>query len=1044
MKKKLFLSRFLMIALAILAVIATITFVVVEQGFSAGETVVPNFQVDKLSATYDNATERKTINEAGKNSLRWSEKHSSNVCGSSSSKTTLYLTYTGNLPEATLEFNYNLTLSGGKCNFNNESITTASDTVQFVFTNNIKEFVIYVESGSKDVATTISLTQITLMEDPNKEISLNFNVNENGYIIFNGENITTNAQKMIKVSDLIDLSAVPNDDFIFSGWLINNEVVSDKEENYTCKLSEDSIITPIFSPINTALFEWNGNVYSDLNDAIYAASNSNSDDKIITLISDGTLDSGEEYIFSNGLILNIPCSFMSSVIYDESKLFTRDTTAPFKYRSLTITNGTILKFEKNSQLYLGAITYATSGGSTTTNRPVGGYGIISLEDNSKIFLTETAELYCFGYIIGDGIVQAESGSIVHEIFQIGDFRGGSATLGMTRGPAFPFNQYFIQNIEANIYFKFGSKLLVHTALFASSSIYPATVEFLSSDSIGAFVMKGGEIRRKYDSLTDTITYKIIGSCYMNSIQVSLASSSIDSSNFFLPISNNFIVEVCENSDVTVNQDLTFLPQSKLIIGEGATVKISDNRTVFFWDFDSWNGNSFAGTSGNFNTVSYSPTANNGNGGKPNVRTLTESASLKIDGTITVGKSSGLFTTKHGTSNSPLKTEVAQIFTSGSGEITFDESIDSATKTTQWKGNSSSKQEITFSLPYLLNNNQHNMYSYFDNKSNDSKITDRTIYYDNDLCEWYIGDKIGLKRELTFIDEQNGGKQIILPYETGKEFTFPTEKELDASFGDFKIKGWMIDANFYEAGQYVQEMPDFFSGAKAYAVWGGWVTKSGSYYYLDYYGTGFCPLKGLNRVVSRDKTKSYVHYFDETDGSFKWNFNGTYYSQEDKSTYVLKDGIVVEDQGFYSYIGPDDVATRELTYVYITSNNSVLVSGTYEISKENGLLPSGKYSFDSSGAIIKEIPELISNGLPILNSEKTGMFIDGIRVPYGLFLNTDNYYYYSNNDGQIVKNQTFYVEKTNDYNISKGLYYFDAEGRLCDQKTLEPVVGGATA
>ena len=1039
MKKKSFLSRFLMIALAILAVIATITFVVVEQGFSVGDTVVPNFQVDKLSATYDNDTEWSTISAAEKNSLTWSEKHSPGLCGSSASKTTLYLTYTGDSSEATLEFNYSLTLSGGKCNFNNRSVTTESDTIQFVFTNNVKEFAIYVESGSEDVETEISLTQITLMEDPNKEISLNFNVNENGYIIFNGENITTNTERKIKVSDLINLSAVPNNGFIFSGWLINNEVVSEMENNYTCKLSEDSSITPIFSLINTALFEWNGNVYSDLNDAIYMASNSDSGDKIITLISDGIINSGEEYIFNDGLVLNIPCSFMSSVIYEQSKLFTRDTTAPFKYRSLTITNGTTLRFENYSQLYIGAITYATNGGSTTTNRPVGGYGLISLENNSKIVLSETSELYCFGYVIGEGIVEAESGSIVHEIFQIGDFRGGSAMLGMTRGPAFPFNQYFIQNIESNIYFKFGSKLSVHTALFASSSIYPATVEFLSSDSVGAFVMKSGEIRRKYDPLTDTITYKIIGSCYMNSIQVSLASTSIDSSDFFLPISNNFIVEVCENSDVTVNQDLTFLPQSKLIVGAGATVKISDNRTVFFWDFDSWNGNSFAGTSGNFNTVSYSPTANNGNGGKPNVRTLTESASLEINGTITVGKSSGLFTTKHGTSDSPTKTEVAQIFTSGSGEITFDEKINSATNTTQWKGNSSSTQNITLSLPYLLNNNQHNMYSYFDNKTDESKITDRTIYYDNDLGEWYIGDKIGLKRELTFIDEQNGSKQIILPYETGKEFTFPTEKELDTSFGDFTIKGWMIDTDFYEAGQYVQEMPDFFSGAKAYAVWGGWVTKSGSYYYLDYYGTGFCPLKGLNRVVSRDKSKSCVHYFDETDGSFKWNFNGTYYNQEDKCTYVLKDGIVVEDRGFYSYIGPDDVATRELTYVFITNNNSVLVSGTYEISKENGLLPSGKYSFDSSGAIIKEIPELISNGSPIMNPEKTGIFIDGIRVPYGLFLNTDNYYYYSNNNGELVKNQTFYVEKINEYNMTKGLYHFDAEGRLCDHKTLEPIV-----
>ncbi|MEI3086059.1 MAG: hypothetical protein V8S87_08720 [Oscillospiraceae bacterium] len=77
----------------------------------------------------------------------------------------------------------------------------------------------------------------------------------------------------------------------------------------------------------------------------------------------------------------------------------------------------------------------------------GNYGQIWLESGSHIAVANGGALYAWGFVSGDGTVTVKSGGTVYEWYQITDFRGGSATLGMGN-KVFPFSQYYVQNIES--------------------------------------------------------------------------------------------------------------------------------------------------------------------------------------------------------------------------------------------------------------------------------------------------------------------------------------------------------------------------------------------------------------------------------------------------------------------------------------------------------------------------------------------------------------------------------------------------------------------
>ena len=127
------------------------------------------------------------------------------------------------------------------------------------------------------------------------------------------------------------------------------------------------------------------------------------------------------------------------------------------------------------------------------------------------------------------------------------------------------------------------------------------------------------------------------------------------------------------------------------------------------------------------------------------------------------------------------------------------------------------------------------------------------------------------------------------------------------------------------------------------------------------------------------------------------------------------------------------------YMYVSKDGDLYRNGEYYLtSKDGDVLPSGYYNFDENGYIIREDDDatMYNHTLYVKNNVT---YFDGIRVAYGLF-DQNNYLYYSDSNGNLVKDKTFYVIDIKDYsssNIKVGLYYFDSEGRMCDEQ-LNPI------
>lgn len=1076
MKKKSFLSRFLMIALAILAVIATITFVVIEQGFSASSGTLEGLGVDNLEVRYtvdqdyDSSPWTVVSSRKIKGSLQSKD---GGTCGTDTHYTTkLSIEYEGvfnGSMNPKLIFKIDFVSNGGTLEFAKQKLTSnysSTNDFEYEFTSDARVLEFKMSSNDTDDATTLDLTSIQCITG--KNVNLTFSTLSDSEMavsyLVNGEKIENDKNLTILDTEYVELETTQIEGYDFMGWSANGEVFS-TEFKCSSRFDSDSVIYPLYVRSDAAKFTNNGQIFTDLNKANESALNS-SDKNIVLIAPGGKLDKGD-YKISKGVTLYLPYSDSQTPLTSESTLFTRSTTAPTLFSQLILPEESSITIEGDGALSIGAVSFAPGGGDNESNRPVGGYGELVLDAESAVLnLESSSKLYCFGYITGNGKVRAKSGSEVHEIFQIADFRGGDATSSIAGTECFAFNQYFVQNCESTLILEYGSNLVVHTSIYMLYTTRDVKMTFISfsedneKGGEGVFSIKSGSIIRTYNTETHRTIYNINGSCFMNSVKLKVGPTQIDSSEYFLPITNNLTVNVKSGSDVTVNQKLVFLPGSELNVEEKSSVVVSAGNILTFYDLKSWDGNSFA-KYGDFLTVSYSPSVGE-TGGKPDQNSdiirnnRMKSAEINLNGSIIVEDNAGFYSTIDRTefSDNLLSEGVGSLYSSiGSGNVSFYGSINEKNELDQFKATSKTKSTVNLTLPYFTNGKnveQTNPYTYFSNE-NDA-LNGKTVSYDANQEIWILKDAVGLERQILFFKKRTDNEPIITKtYITGQSFTFPTEEELKITFGDFTLKGWTVENYYFSVDSPVQTMPVLPNNAKAFPVWGGWIEDDGELYYLDYNSSKENRLKGLHRVPSRDGRATYIYYFDDTTGAFKWDYTGIYDNSsineednKDGNKYFIQDGVVLETGGFEYYIS--DVHTQRSEFVYINKDNTLLTSGTYYVqAKDNDPLPSGRYTFDENGFIVKELPEMVTKGKIQMNEDKSGMFIDGIRVPYGLFLNPDdNYYYYSNNDGQIVKEQTFYVEKTNDYNIAEGLYYFDVEGRLCDQKTLEPVVGGAAA
>ena len=526
-------------------------------------------------------------------------------------------------------------------------------------------------SGENAASTGIEVNifDINLVEDV-KDVSMIFLPTEQGgsYSV-DSRPIIEEFTCSSKSNHVYQLSATPAAGYVFAGWKnADTKAYLSTEASWSTTFSEDARILPVFVSEASAQFGVGNQKFFDLNLANNcAASQSN---KTIVLLKSGELPV-DTYTISAGVTLLIPYSDSTTVDTTKPSTVADANNKRSAYRTLTIPDGAELNVD-------GSICV---NGQVLENEsiPTGPYGLITLLPGSKINMSNGSNLYCWGYIIGDGDVIANDGATVYECFQMPGWRGGSASSAMLNRDekVFLLNQFYIQNIEAALTFKYGATEKIYASVVVSKIQCATTETFIAKDA-GMFRLKDNKssLTKKYIPATDRMMFSVDGNMDISPISLKMTvrifgqdiGVNIQSQRYVLPIPSNFNVDVHSGvTNITSDQDIAVLPGAEFTVSQGAT--FSAASSMYVYDRDEWIGKNY-GYNADLIVIKY--TASTGKQGNRTADDLVD-ATIDVNGTMQIdGK---IYTTTSG----------ANIFSSqGTGQVYFASATTDTTTTYQAK------------------------------------------------------------------------------------------------------------------------------------------------------------------------------------------------------------------------------------------------------------------------------------------------------------------------------------------------------------------------
>ena len=491
-----------------------------------------------------------------------------------SSAITTKLTIKNNYPDTrTLSFSYSLANGGSVSGISGNSYSgelAAGGSLTITLT-----------SPKGPSTCTLTISNIQLIGSSN--VTTTFLPVEGGSYTVDGAAISaeTSYEKEPTASSYA-VKATAASGYSFFGWYdeLGGSYLS-YDASTTLLVASDAKIKPVFVSGTPAHFQVGTKRYYDLGDAITAAQNGS--DKTIVVAQNGVV-SGTHTIPA-GITLLVPYNSTytshgknaSCTSYDDL-LGGKGHVAwvePTKFRELTLAadahitvNGAIEVSGQHASGSGGSPHYGRYGGS-----PTGPLGFINMQAGSHIDLNNGSNLYCWGYIYGDGTITAKSGASVYENFQIQDFRGGDKSTELAQGfLVFPNSQYYVQNVEVATRYEYGAIEYVHTSVYMSRMEHGATVQFIGSGAMfqpepGSYVVKD------YDPTTDNLILESYGDCALSELAMSIAGVDVDAAQFVLPIANNMQIHI-KSGTATLKQNVMLLPGSSLTVDEGATLNIA--------------------------------------------------------------------------------------------------------------------------------------------------------------------------------------------------------------------------------------------------------------------------------------------------------------------------------------------------------------------------------------------------------------------------------------------------------------------------------------
>ena len=564
---------------------------------------------------------------------------------------------------------------------------------------------------------------------------------KNGSFKVDDEVVSENAvQKVGESSVAFQLNAEANSGYRFAGWQSIKDGVSNfitDENPYTYYPLEDATIQPMFVSKNSATYMVGTRQFFDLNYAnAYAVS---SGINKIVLTDSGALPKGE-YEISKDVTLLIPYSKDTTIHTTEpSTTKNQDAASGWTpYKTLTMQAGAHITV-------YGAIN-VDSLVTGNKSEPTGPYGLIQTGEDTSILLKDGANLYCWGFITGDGEVRAQSGASVYECFQLLGWRGGDTSSKMVGNTSkvFPVNKYAVQNVEATLVLEAGAMEKVYASVYLKKTIIftiqdqgAATTDFIGKES-GMFRLTAGEISRKYLPAQDRVYYTVNGTLTISKLVLDLSlktfgmNISLDTQAYVMPLMGNFTIDIKSGTtSIAGVQDLSLMPGAKFIVSEGATFQCSS--ALFAYDYETYVGKSYAYPNDTV-AIPYSPTKVYIR--QANINDMPD-AEIDVNGTLQV--TGTLFTTVELLNNEadPDQKYGANIHSSlGTGKIVFESSADlKRTAVYESKSNAAESYDGIPITPARLRNGDG---SYVETSS--VKIQDGvawTYFYDRGATEqWY--------------------------------------------------------------------------------------------------------------------------------------------------------------------------------------------------------------------------------------------------------------------------------------------------------------------
>lgn len=432
--------------------------------------------------------------------------------------------------------------------------------------------------------------------------------------------------------------------------------------------------------------------YASLVDALSYANNHLSEEVIIIMENDYTLKAGYYTIPANATLI-VPMSNDQETDNPVVPRETSGTPTPVSFRKLTFADGVNMEVAGTIE-----VTCTQYGAGETMGIPGGNYGHLIMKPGSHMTINNGGYLRAWGFVTGDGTkdaagnylsgeIDVRRGGTVHEMFQMGDWKGGDISLAMVTPMSpyteehglthlFPVYTYFIQNVESPVKYHPGSALICATSVNVSGGInaYANDIKVVGKEGEAAmFLMdemadaENTWVRKYYDAKKDQQVYEVNSGAQLGSVVIDLGevpgalvggsgtlNIQLDSRKFVLPLTNNFKIHLLSGY-MEFTQSTSCLPGMEVEVDKESEVAIvkNDNASVasgalYLYDADQWTldgdrGFVFPNRFGAI--VPYSATLDE----QPTARSVVSPAAigdakLIVHGTFRMGKDCAVYTT----------------------------------------------------------------------------------------------------------------------------------------------------------------------------------------------------------------------------------------------------------------------------------------------------------------------------------------------------------------------------------------------------------------